>query len=117
MLIVGGGPGMPGAMRMAGEACLRVGAGLVTVATWPANLIAIAAGRPELIVHGVETAQDLLPLLQAADVVAVGPGFGRSSWSRTLLERALACGRPLVLDADALNLIAESKVAPPPARS
>jgi hydroxyethylthiazole kinase-like uncharacterized protein yjeF len=109
VLILGGGPGMPGAMRMAGEACLRVGAGLVTVATWPANLVAIAAGRPELIVHGVETAQDLLPLLQAADVVAVGPGFGRSSWSRTLLERALACGRPLVLDADALNLIAESK--------
>jgi NAD(P)H-hydrate epimerase len=108
VLILGGGAGMPGAARLAGEACLRVGAGLVSVATWPANLLAISAGRPELIVHGVETPPDLMPLLQAADVVAVGPGFGRSSWSRALLERALASERPLVLDADALNLLAES---------
>ena len=114
VLIVGGGAGMPGAMRMAGEACLRVGAGLVTVATWPANLLAIASGRPELIVHGIERPQELLPLLQSADVVAVGPGLGRSSWSRALLERALAAERPLVLDADALNLLAESKAVAPP---
>ena len=113
VLIVGGGAGMPGAVRMAGEASLRVGAGLVTVATWPENLLAISAGRPELIVHGVETPQQLLPLLQSADVVAVGPGFGRSSWSRALLERVLSCERPLVLDADALNLLAESQgIAP-----
>ena len=45
---------MPGAVRLAGEACLRVGAGLVTVATAPENLLAIAAGRPELMVHGIE---------------------------------------------------------------
>ena len=49
VLIVGGGIGMPGAVRLAGEACLRVGAGLVTVAVAPENVPAIAAGRPELI--------------------------------------------------------------------
>ena len=49
MLIVGSGSGMPGAARLAGEACLRVGAGLVTVAVAPENVAAIAAGRPELI--------------------------------------------------------------------
>lgn len=114
VLIVGGGPGMPGAVRMAGEAALRVGAGLVTVATWPDNLLAIAAGRPELIVHAVESAQALLPLLSAADVVAVGPGFGRSPWSRGLLERALTSGKALVLDADGLNLLAESGGHAPP---
>jgi NAD(P)H-hydrate epimerase len=108
VLILGGGAGMPGAVRLAGEACLRVGAGLVSVATWPANLVAIAAGRPELIVHAVETVQDLRPLLAAADVVAVGPGFGRSSWSRALLDCALSSERALLLDADALNLLAES---------
>ena len=49
VLIVGGGAGMPGAARLAGEACLRVGAGLVTVAVAPENVAAIAGGRPELI--------------------------------------------------------------------
>ncbi len=78
VLVIGGGPGMPGAVRMAGEACLRVGAGLVTVATWPDNLTAIVSGRPELIVHGVREAQELEPLIAAATVVAVGPGLSRT---------------------------------------
>jgi ADP-dependent NAD(P)H-hydrate dehydratase / NAD(P)H-hydrate epimerase len=109
VLIIGGGPGMPGAVRLAGEACLRSGAGLVVAATAPENLPAIVAGRPEMIVHGVTAAEDLTPLLQNAHVVAVGPGLGRTPWSRALLQKALGAGRPLVLDADALNLIAEQR--------
>jgi ADP-dependent NAD(P)H-hydrate dehydratase / NAD(P)H-hydrate epimerase len=113
VLIVGGGAGMPGAVRLAGEACLRVGAGLVTVATARENLAAIAAGRPELIVHGVDQPDELPKLLGAADVVAIGPGLGCSDWAHALLERTLACGKRLVIDADALNLLAESrKIAP-----
>jgi hydroxyethylthiazole kinase-like uncharacterized protein yjeF len=114
VLIIGGGAGMPGAMRLAGEACLKVGAGLVTVATAPENLTAIIAGRPELIVHGVGRPDDVLPLLAAADVVAIGPGLGRSDWAHALLEHALACGKPLVIDADALNLLAERRRSAPP---
>src|SRR6202044_3946265 len=53
------------------------------------------------------------PLLQAADIVAIGPGLGRTSWARTLLERTLGCGKQLVIDADALNLLAESGQAAP----
>jgi len=106
VLIIGGGPGMPGAVRLAGEACLRVGAGLVTVATAPENLLGIASGRPELIVHGIEHAAALGELLSVADVVAIGPGMGRSDWARTLLVQALGCGKLLVIDADALNLLA-----------
>ena len=49
VLIVGSGSGFPGAARLAGEACLRVGAGLVTVAVAPENVASISAGRPELI--------------------------------------------------------------------
>ncbi len=113
VLIVGGGPGMPGAARLAGESCLRVGAGLVSVATAPDNPVAIAAGRPELIVHAVADAAAIEPLLQAADIVAIGPGLGQSGWARSLLERALGCGRPLVLDADALNLLAQDGAAAP----
>lgn len=106
VLVIGGGAGMPGAVRLAGEAALRAGAGLVTIATWPAHAAAIAAGRPELICAGVEDAAALVPLLDAADVVAVGPGLGRTPWAAALVEAAFAAARPLVVDADALNHLA-----------
>ncbi len=105
VLIVGGGIGMPGAVRLAGESCLRAGAGLVTVATARENINAIVAGRPELIVHAVDEAAELAPLLMAASVVAVGPGLGQSDWAAAALERVLLSGKPLVIDADALNLL------------
>src|SRR5687768_9685184 len=76
VLIVGGGLGMPGAVRLSGEACLRSGTGLVTIATRPENQVAIIAGRPELMCHGVEDTAALQPLLDAADVIVIGPGFG-----------------------------------------
>ena len=111
VLIVGGGPGMPGAVRLAGEAALRVGAGLVTVAVSHENVVAIAAGRPELICLGVQTPEALEPALERAEVIAIGPGLGRSDWAHGLLAKVLASERPLVVDADALNLIAEDKAA------
>lgn len=113
VLIVGGGPGMPGAVRLAGESCLRVGAGLVTVATARENHSTIAVGRPELIVHAVDRPEELDALLRPADVVAIGPGLGRSDWAQALLERTLACGKHLVIDADALNLLAEHRLIAP----
>ncbi|HVS76881.1 MAG TPA: NAD(P)H-hydrate dehydratase [Steroidobacteraceae bacterium] len=108
VLIVGGGVGMPGAARLAGEACLRVGAGLVTVAVAPENVPAIAAGRPELICLPLPDAEALDEPAERADVIAIGPGLGRSAWARSTLERVLRFGKPLVVDADALNIIAES---------
>jgi ADP-dependent NAD(P)H-hydrate dehydratase / NAD(P)H-hydrate epimerase len=108
VLIVGGGTGMPGAVRLAGEACLRVGAGLVTVAVAPENVPAIAAGRPELICLPLSDAEALSETFTRADVIAVGPGLGRTPWARSVLDKVLGAGKPLVLDADALNIIAES---------
>jgi NAD(P)H-hydrate epimerase len=58
-------------------------------------------------VRAVTTAEDLAPLLERATVLAVGPGLGRSDWSRALLEAALGASLPVVLDADGLNLLAE----------
>jgi hydroxyethylthiazole kinase-like uncharacterized protein yjeF len=87
---------------------LRVGAGLVTVATRPENLAAIVGGCPELICHGIDSGAAARPLMAASDLVAIGPGLGQSDWSRGLLEAALASGKPLVVDADALNLLAQS---------
>lgn len=106
-LIVGGGAGMPGAVRLAGEAALRVGAGLVTVAVAPENVVAIAAGRPELICLSLTDASVLPAAIERADVVAIGPGLGRGEWASRMLEAVLRCDKPLVVDADALNLIAE----------
>ena len=107
VLIVGGGPGMAGAARLCGEACLRSGAGLVTVATRAAHALAINAARPELMCHGADDAGTLRPLIERASVVAIGPGLGRDEWARGMLRAVLHCERPAVLDADALNLLAE----------
>ena len=81
--------GMAGAARMAGEAALRAGAGLVTVATRAENVAAIVAERPELMCRGIERAEELLPLIERADVLAIGPGLGQDEWARTLLDAAL----------------------------
>jgi len=111
VLIVGGGVGMPGAVRLAGEACLRVGGGLVTVAVAPENVPAISAGRPELICLPLADAQGLSEAVERADVVAIGPGLGRTPWARDALGKVLRSGKALVVDADALNIIAETNVA------
>ncbi|UCE89734.1 MAG: NAD(P)H-hydrate dehydratase [Pseudomonadota bacterium] len=107
VLVIGGEAGYTGAARMAGEAAARSGAGLVSIATRAAHAAALNATRPELMCHGVESARDLTPLLGRASVIAIGPGLGRSSWARTLLAAALECHCPLVVDADALNLLAD----------
>lgn len=108
VLIVGGGSGMPGAVRLCGEAALRAGAGLVSIATWPEHAAHIVAGTPELMAHGIGAAADLEPLLARADVLAFGPGLGRSAWSRALFEHLANVDMPSVWDADALNLLADS---------
>jgi len=105
VLVIGGGPGMPGAARLAGEAALRSGAGLVTLAAHPENAGVVAA-RPELMCIAARSASDLQTALSRATVVAVGPGLGQAGWSKELFEAALASGKPLVVDADALNLLA-----------
>ena len=105
VLVIGGGPGMAGAARLAGEAALRAGAGLVTLAVHPQSL-ASAATRPELMQVAANSADDLAAVLSRATVVAVGPGLGQGDWARSLFDVALASGKPLVVDADALNLLA-----------
>lgn len=105
-LVIGGDLGMGGAARMAGEAAGRTGAGLVSVATRPVHVAAILAARPELMVHGLDDAEALTPLLERATAWGLGPGLGQGEWGRRLWEAALQTDRPCVLDADALNLLA-----------
>lgn len=106
VLIVGGQPGMSGAVRLAGEAALRVGAGLVSIATHPEHAAVLNNGRPELMCHAIAHAATLKPLLERATVLVVGPGLGQSAWARGLLAAVWDCDLPMIVDADALNLLA-----------
>jgi NAD(P)H-hydrate epimerase len=108
VLIVGGGPGMPGAVRLCGEAALRTGAGLVSIATHPEHAALIVASRPELMSHGIHGTDELQALLDKADAVAFGPGLGQTQWAKDAVELLKRDERPAVWDADALNLLAES---------
>jgi len=107
VLVVGGDRGMAGAVCLAGEAAARAGAGLVSLATHPFHAAAMNVVRPELMCHGVEDGAALAPLLHKATVVAIGPGLGREVWGRALLGAVLDSGLPLVVDADALNWLAQ----------
>lgn len=106
LLLVGGGPGMSGAIRLAAEAALRSGAGLVRVATHPDSVSSVMAGRAEVMCVAIEDSLQLDAWLQAADGVVLGPGLGQSAWARAVWKRVLKCELPLVVDADGLNLLA-----------
>ncbi|NDK38698.1 NAD(P)H-hydrate dehydratase [Pseudoxanthomonas gei] len=105
-LCIGGDHGHGGAIVLCAEAALRAGAGLLDVATRDAHVPVLLGRRPEAMAHGVESGEQLLPLLLQADAVAIGPGLGQEEWGAALLKLVLASGKPLVLDADALNLVA-----------
>lgn len=109
VLAIGGDHGTAGAIRMCGEAALRSGAGLVSVATREENLFALNSARPELMAYSIHGPQELQPLLARATVLAVGPGLGQGAWGHALWLTALDSGKPLVLDADGLNLLAREQ--------
>jgi NAD(P)H-hydrate epimerase len=108
VLVIGGNLGMAGAARMTGEAALRAGAGLVTVATRTENVPAIIGARPELMCRGIASAGELAAMIAHADVIALGPGLGQDAWAKTMFDTALSNDRRAVVDADALNLLAQS---------
>ncbi len=113
VLIIGGDEGMAGAVALSAEAALRVGAGLVSVATRATNVTVIHGIRQELMVRGVDGPQSVQPMLDRASVMAIGPGLGQGAWSHALWDAALRVDKPCVLDADGLNLLArESRCLP-----
>jgi ADP-dependent NAD(P)H-hydrate dehydratase / NAD(P)H-hydrate epimerase len=114
LLVIGGCAGMGGAVRLAGEAALRSGAGLVSVYCHQDYASAMTAARPELMVTGYESVPDFLqmnPLVLRADVVVAGPGLSSAAWAMPVIDNLLHTHKCLVLDADALNLLA---MRPPP---
>lgn len=98
--IVGGAAGMGGAALLAGRAALRLGAGRVYLGML--ERLAVDPVQPELMLRAPADAINL------ATVLAVGPGLGQSLQAGEVLAQALNSARPLVIDADGLNLLAQS---------
>lgn len=108
LLVIGGEIGYSGAARLAGEAALRSGAGLVSIATRAAHASALNVGCFELMCHSVEQLSQLQSLLDKATAIVVGTGLGQEIWGSGLFEIAITQPQPLVIDADGLNLLART---------
>lgn len=100
--VIGGAPGMIGAPLLAARAALKLGAGCVHVGLLADNAPGVDPLQPELMLH---SAADALRL-PGVDVLAIGCGLGRDMAAQKLLHDALNCDAALVLDADALNILA-----------
>ncbi|GAA3897936.1 bifunctional ADP-dependent NAD(P)H-hydrate dehydratase/NAD(P)H-hydrate epimerase [Halomonas cibimaris] len=107
LLVLGGAPGMGGAALIATQAAARLGAGKVSLATAPEHVSASLIRCPEVMACGVRGSADVAERVEQSDVIVAGPGIGCGAWGQAMLAAALESGRPLVLDADALNLLAE----------
>jgi len=99
--IVGGAAGMAGAALLAARAALRCGAGKVHVGLLDAG-VCVDPLQPELMLRGA----DGVLRMAALDALAVGPGLGDTADAAEYLDWALQAACPLLLDADALNLVA-----------
>lgn len=110
VLVVGGNVGMPGAVILTARAALRSGAGMVSVVTRTEHISAVAAACPEATVHGSVNGELPSTLSSKISCVAIGPGLGQNAWAHRLLTESVALEKPMVLDADALNLVASNKI-------
>ncbi len=115
-LVVGlaGSPGMPGAALLSSEAVLRSGAGMIRLLHPRGMESELAASIPELIKIAYSSPDEIFEQMNHAKAAFVGPGIGRSQEMRTLLPQLFEkVTTPLVIDADALTLIAEENLTPP----
>lgn len=111
VLVAGGDYGMAGAVILAASAAARCGAGLISCASRADHVPAILAQRPEVMAQPLSETADLSPFIDRASVLVVGPGLGQGDWGRRILDQCLAAEAPLLMDADALNLLAAAPQA------
>ena len=111
LLCIGGNRGTAGAIRLASEAALRSGAGMVRVYTHESSVVQVSAGRPELMV----TDFNLEDALAWATCVVIGPGLGQDEWAESAFETTMkhcqSQNKPVVIDADALNLLCQQSLS------
>ena len=121
VLMIGGSRGMAGAIAMSGIAALRSGSGLLKIATPDSIQESVASFSPCLMTVGIESKKgyfssgaidQLLEEAEWADVIAIGPGMGRFKSQQKLVETLYTeLPQPLIVDADGLNLLADSDAA------
>lgn len=109
VLLIGGAPGMAGALMLSGSAALHLGAGWTILEMLDPTAAHAMPDQPELMVRLASfNAQEQLEATMP-DVIAIGPGLGFSALARDWLIASLRYLKaPLVIDADALNLIADT---------
>ena len=109
ILVIGGDYGMAGAVCLAGLSALRVGAGMVTVATRPEHARNIGISHPELMTVDVSDDNQFERVATKANVIVFGPGMIANEWGRYLLDRVIDFKLPTIADAGALRMIANKK--------
>jgi len=109
VVLIGGAPGMAGALLLAGKACLHLGAGWTILEMLDPASARADDRQPELMIRlASPNSQETFKTIQP-DAIAIGPGLGKSELASQYLYEALSSTTiPLVIDADAINLISES---------
>lgn len=109
VILIGGATGMAGALLLAGNACLHLGAGWTILEMLDPASAHADANQPELMIRLATTNIHDALIVTQPDVIAIGPGLGHSELAHHCLRESLSYPNiPLVIDADALNLISES---------
>ena len=109
VILIGGSPGMTGALLLAGNACLHLGAGWTLLEMLDPLSAHAYLDHPELMIRQASSSANVRLNETKPDVIAIGPGLGKSDLAKTWLNAALTYPYiPLIIDADALNLIATS---------
>ena len=108
-VLIGGAPGMAGALLLAGNACLHLGAGWTILEMLDPASARADSNQPELMIRLANNEPSEVLNQNQPDVIAIGPGLGNSALAIKWLKACLAYPKvPLIIDADALNLIADS---------
>jgi NAD(P)H-hydrate epimerase len=119
VLVLGGSPGRIGASKLVARGAMRAGAGLATICTWPEAAVAIEATAVEVMTTRIDPlriAECVDTALEGKHAVVVGPGFGVSDNVRTIALHLIGSWRgPLIVDADALSVLAGTPAALEPA--
>ncbi len=111
LVVIGGDVGFGGAPILSSEAALRTGAGRVTLLTNSESAVTAMLSRsPEVMARLANNITAFESMIQSMDAVAIGPGLGQGDWAISCLEAINSLVKPTVVDADALNLIAQGRV-------